>query len=72
MEEPAPGTARFGRRTKVLLGLAVGLVVAVMIALLLVPGPDATLVDIASIEDLRTPFNEDRGAPRIVLLVSPT
>ncbi len=72
MEGPAPGKPRFGKRTKVLVALLSGLAVAVVVVLTLVPEPDATLIDIASIEDLRTPFNEDRGVPRIVLLVSPT
>jgi len=72
MDGRATAKLRFGWRTKTLVGLVCGLVGAVVIALLLAPAPDATLVDIASLEDLRTPFNEDRGLPRIVLLVSPT
>ena len=72
MEGPATGKARFGHRPKVTVGLLSGLAVAVVVVLTLVPEPDATLIDIASIEDLRTPFNEDRGVPRIILLVSPT
>jgi hypothetical protein len=57
---------------KVILGLLCGLVVALGLVWLLLPTPARPLVDITSIEDLRTRFNEDRGAPRIVLLVSPT
>jgi len=62
---------RLRRRTKVLLGI-VGVVAAVAVALLLVPGPNAPLVDIASLDDLKSRFNEDRGKPRVLLLVSPT
>lgn len=50
----------------------VGVVAAVAVALLLVPGPNAPLVDIASLDDLKSRFNEDRGKPRVLLLVSPT
>ena len=30
------------------------------------------LTDLTSVEQLRTRFNEDRGAPRLILLLSPT
>lgn len=38
------------------------------------PTADAasTLGDLKSIEELKTLFNEDRGKPRLVLLLSPT
>jgi hypothetical protein len=62
---------RLRRRTKVLLGIA-GVVVAVVVALLLVPAPKAPLVDITSVDDLKSRFNEDGGKPRVILLVSPT
>ena len=72
MEARPRSQPRLGRWTKAFLGLLGGLVVAIALVWMLVPEPDATLVDIASVDDLRKRFNEDRGAPRIILLVSPT
>jgi hypothetical protein len=34
--------------------------------------PAKTLVDMRSMDDLRTRFNDDAGSPRLVLLLSPT
>jgi hypothetical protein len=34
--------------------------------------PDATLRDLQSLEELQKLFNEDKGAPRLILLLSPT
>jgi hypothetical protein len=34
--------------------------------------PANTLVDMRSMDDLRTRFNDDAGSPRLVLLLSPT
>ena len=45
---------------------------AIALALLLVPAPNAPLVDITSVDDLKSRFNQDRGKPRVLLLVSPT
>lgn len=70
-EQPSKPRRRLRRRTKVLLGI-VGAVVVIAVALLLVPAPSSPLVDITSVDDLRSRFNEDRGKPRVVLLVSPT
>jgi hypothetical protein len=38
------------------------------------PAPPAgvTLRDLGSVDDLRQAFNQDRGHPRLLLLVSPT
>jgi hypothetical protein len=72
MGETTPSAPRRRRWTKVVLGLLCGLVVALGLVWLLLPTPATPLVDITSIEDLQARFNEDRGAPRIVLLVSPT
>ena len=33
---------------------------------------DVRLTDLASVEQLRTRFNQDRGTPRLILLLSPT
>jgi hypothetical protein len=32
----------------------------------------ATIIDLESIEDLQAEFNQDRGSPRLILLLSPT
>ncbi|MFN7943812.1 MAG: hypothetical protein U0Z53_00420 [Blastocatellia bacterium] len=34
--------------------------------------PDAVLKDLRNLEELRTRFNEDKGVPRLILLLSPT
>ena len=36
------------------------------------PGPDVVLTDINEIGELRARFNQDKGTPRLVLLLSPT
>jgi hypothetical protein len=53
--------------------IAVVMAIAVVAAVLsFYPKPSASLNDLRSIEELRTQFNHDRGAPRLVLLLSPT
>ena len=63
--------------------LLTGLEIVVVVALVLFVGkrisdniipdvPGVTLTDVHSIEDLRSRFNQDQRAPRLVLLVSPT
>jgi len=34
--------------------------------------PGVTLTDVHTIDELRSRFNQDQGAPRLVLFVSPT
>jgi ferric-dicitrate binding protein FerR (iron transport regulator) len=72
MDDPTPRTPRRRRWIKVILGLLGGGALALALVWFFLPTPAAPLVDITSIEDLRTRFNEDRGRARIVLLVSPT
>ncbi len=36
------------------------------------PSPHTPLKDLASLEALKERFNEDKGVPRVILLVSPT
>ena len=36
------------------------------------PNSDVTLTELNNIEELRARFNQDKGAPRLILLVSPT
>lgn len=35
-------------------------------------GDDQALSDLTSVDELRTEFNENRGEPRLLLLLSPT
>ena len=36
------------------------------------PNSNVALTDIHNIEELRTRFNQDKGTPRLLLLLSPT
>jgi hypothetical protein len=36
------------------------------------PDSNVTLTDLNGIEDLRARFNQDKGTPRLLLLLSPT
>jgi hypothetical protein len=36
------------------------------------PAPDAVLKDLQNLEELRARFNQDKGVPRLILLLSPT
>jgi hypothetical protein len=36
------------------------------------PNSNAALTDLHEIEELRTRFNQDKGTPRLLLLLSPT
>lgn len=61
--------SRKWRWTIIVLVLALATIAAV---LSFYPAPAAPLNDLRSIEDLRAQFNRDKGAPRLVLLLSPT
>jgi hypothetical protein len=55
--------------------IVVGLILTIAVILGVLsayPGPTAPLTDLKDIEDLRAQFNQDKGAPRLVLLLSPT
>ena len=51
--------------------VAVATVVAVVIGSLK-PSANVTHTDLNNIEDLRNRFNQDKGTPRLLLLLSPT
>jgi hypothetical protein len=54
--------------------LAVVIVAAIIAAVIgsLKPDSNVILTDLSSIEELRTRFNQDKGTPRLLLLLSPT
>jgi hypothetical protein len=45
---------------------------AVLLGLFASPHPGTTLTDLRSVEELRARFNQDRGKPRLILLLAPT
>lgn len=78
IEKPLPNNpAR--KRNPALIGLALVVVLALAYFLwtrisefMVTDVPGVVLTDMRSIEDLRTRFNQDQGAPRLILLLSPT
>lgn len=67
------------KRNPALIALALAVVVALsfflwrQLSVFIVPDvPGVVLMDMHSIEDLRMRFNQDQGAPRLILLLSPT
>lgn len=45
---------------------------AISLGLFASPRPKGPLTDLAEVEDLRARFNQDKGKPRLILLLSPT
>jgi hypothetical protein len=45
---------------------------AIGLGLFATPRPKAPLTDLRSVEDLRARFNQDKGKPRVILLLAPT
>jgi hypothetical protein len=75
----AANLATPGRRNLLLNAILIIALVAVALVLgkrifdnMIPDVPGVMLTDVHTIEDLRSRFNQDQGAPRLVLLVSPT
>jgi hypothetical protein len=45
---------------------------AIGVGLFAAPRPKAPLAELRSVEDLRARFNQDKGKPRLILLLAPT
>ena len=45
---------------------------AIGLGLFASPRPKSPLTDLRSVEDLRAKFNQDKGKPRLILLLAPT
>jgi hypothetical protein len=45
---------------------------AIILGLVGAPPPNTPLTELSSVEELKIRFNQDRGMPRLMLLISPT
>ncbi len=45
---------------------------AIILGLVGAPPPSTPLTELSGVEELKTQFNQDRGMPRLMLLISPT
>jgi hypothetical protein len=60
-----------GWRWLIISGVVVATIIAIVIGSLK-PNSNVTLTDLHNLEELRATFNQEKGTPRLLLLLSPT
>ncbi len=65
-------SARRIRKMLVAVSIAFGLVVTLSVGYMLWKRSESRLIELHTVDELRERFNQNRGKPRLVLLLSPT